>query len=113
MDDGGDLVNTLVTRAAGTGAGDYRRLRVDDDRGAQAPSDGGGGSLPFPVVAADASITRRMFDNRHGTGQSVIDGLLRSTNMLLAGQTVVVAGFGPCGSASPRTPGTRCAGHRD
>ena len=58
------------------------------------------GTLPFPVVAADASITRRMFDNGHGTGQSVIDGLLRATNMLLAGKTVVVAGFGPCGAGS-------------
>src|SRR5262249_61551719 len=57
------------------------------------------GTLAFPVVAADASVTRRMFDNRYGTSQSVIDGLLRATNVLLAGQTVVVAGFGSCGSA--------------
>ena len=57
------------------------------------------GSLAFPVVAADAGVTRRMFDNGYGTGQSVIDGLLRATNILLAGKTVVVAGYGPCGAA--------------
>jgi len=57
------------------------------------------GTLAFPVVAADSSVIRRMFDNGYGTSQSVIDGLLRATNMLLAGKTVVVAGFGSCGSA--------------
>jgi adenosylhomocysteinase len=56
------------------------------------------GSLAFPVVAADASVTRRLVDHQYGTGQSVIDGVIRATNMLLAGKTVVVAGFGPCGS---------------
>ena len=55
------------------------------------------GTLAFPMVAADASRTRRMFDNFYGTGQSVIDGILRATNTLLAGQVVVVAGYGPCG----------------
>jgi adenosylhomocysteinase len=57
------------------------------------------GTLAFPVVAADASVTRRMFDNGYGTGQSVIDALLRATNMLLAGKTVVVAGYGSSGAA--------------
>jgi adenosylhomocysteinase len=56
------------------------------------------GSLAFPVVAADASATRRLVDHTCGTGQSVMDGIIRATNTLLAGQTVVVAGFGPCGS---------------
>ena len=56
------------------------------------------GSLRFPVVAADASATRRMIDHKYGTGQSVLDGILRATNTLVAGKTVVVAGFGPCGS---------------
>jgi adenosylhomocysteinase len=55
------------------------------------------GTLAFPMVAADDSRTRRMFDNFYGTGQSVIDGILRATNTLLAGQVVVVAGYGPCG----------------
>jgi adenosylhomocysteinase len=56
------------------------------------------GTLAFPMVAADDSRTRRMFDNFCGTGQSVMDGILRATNMLLAGKVVVVAGYGPCGS---------------
>jgi adenosylhomocysteinase len=98
MDDGGDLVNTLHDErpellaavrggceATSTGAARLRRM-------AEA------GSLRFPVVAADASATRRMIDNQYGTGQSVLDGILRATNTLMAGKTVVVAGFGACGS---------------
>lgn len=99
VDDGCDLVNTLhaerpellpgVTggcESTSTGVARLRRMAV-------------AGTLAFPVVAADASVTRRMFDNGYGTSQSVIDGLLRATNMLLAGKTVVVAGYGSCGSA--------------
>ena len=55
------------------------------------------GALAFPMVAADATTTKRMFDNTCGTGQSVIDGVLRATNILLAGRAVVVAGYGACG----------------
>src|SRR5579859_1076677 len=99
VDDGCDLVNTLhaerpelLAAVAGgcestsTGVARLRRMAA-------------AGTLAFPVVAADASVTRRMFDNRYGTSQSVVDGLLRATNALLAGKTVVVAGFGSCGSA--------------
>ncbi len=99
VDDGCDLVNTLhaerpellpgVTggcESTSTGVARLRRMAA-------------AGTLAFPVVAADASVTRRMFDNGYGTSQSVIDGLLRATNMLLAGKTVVVAGYGSCGSA--------------
>ena len=99
VDDGCDLVNTLHAErpellpgviggceSTSTGVARLRRMAV-------------AGSLAFPVVAADAGVTRRMFDNGYGTGQSVIDGLLRATNLLLAGKTVVVAGYGPCGVA--------------
>ncbi len=55
------------------------------------------GTLAFPVVAADASGTRLMLDSTYGTGQSAIDGIIRATNILLAGRTVVVAGYGWCG----------------
>lgn len=55
------------------------------------------GALAFPVVAVNDTATKRMFDNRYGTGQSTVDGLLRATNMLLAGRTVVVVGYGNCG----------------
>jgi len=98
MDDGCDLVNTLHEarseliggvrggcEATSTGAARLRRMAA-------------AGSLGFPVVAADVSATRRMIDHKYGTGQSVLDGILRATNTLVAGKTVVVAGFGPCGS---------------
>ncbi|MGB9726277.1 MAG: adenosylhomocysteinase [Fervidicoccaceae archaeon] len=52
------------------------------------------GRLIYPVFAVNDALTKHMFDNRYGTGQSTIDGLLRATNMLIAGKTVVVAGYG-------------------
>ncbi len=55
------------------------------------------GVLLFPVIAVNDSKTKHLFDNRYGTGQSTIDGILRATNILLAGSTVVVAGYGWCG----------------
>ncbi|HEX9582631.1 MAG TPA: adenosylhomocysteinase [Gemmatimonadales bacterium] len=55
------------------------------------------GVLQFPVIAVNDSQTKHLFDNRYGTGQSTIDGVLRATNILLAGSTVVVAGYGWCG----------------
>jgi adenosylhomocysteinase len=98
IDDGGDLVNTLHTRAAAllpgvkggcesttTGVIRLRRMAAE-------------GALAFPVIAANDTPAKRLVDNTRGTGQSVIDGLLRSVGVLLAGKTVVVAGFGACGS---------------
>ncbi|HEY7529465.1 MAG TPA: adenosylhomocysteinase [Gemmatimonadota bacterium] len=55
------------------------------------------GVLRFPVIAVNDSLTKHLFDNRYGTGQSTIDGILRATNLLLAGSTVVIAGYGWCG----------------
>jgi len=55
------------------------------------------GVLKFPVIAVNDADTKHFFDNRYGTGQSTIDGILRATNILLAGRTVVVAGYGWCG----------------
>jgi adenosylhomocysteinase len=55
------------------------------------------GVLQFPVVAVNDSETKHLFDNRYGTGQSTLDGIIRATNMLIAGSTVVVAGYGWCG----------------
>jgi adenosylhomocysteinase len=55
------------------------------------------GVLQFPIVAVNDSSTKHMFDNRYGTGQSTLDGIVRATNMLIAGSTVVVAGYGWCG----------------
>lgn len=55
------------------------------------------GKLTFPVLAVNDSMTKHFFDNRYGTGQSAIDGILRATNVLIAGRVVVVAGYGWCG----------------
>jgi adenosylhomocysteinase len=98
LDDGCDLVNTLHDvrpelaeavlggcEATSTGAARLRRMAA-------------AGSLGFAMMAADVSAIRRMIDHKYGTSQSVLDGILRATNMLVAGKTVVVAGFGPCGS---------------
>jgi len=97
MDDGADLVSTLHkerrdllkhilggTEETTTGV---IRLR------AMAAS----GALEFPVVAVNDASTKHFFDNRYGTGQSTIDGIIRATNVLLAGRNFVVAGYGWCG----------------
>src|SRR4051794_10700469 len=55
------------------------------------------GVLQFPVISVNDSYTKHLFDNRYGTGQSTIDGILRATNLLMAGATFVVAGYGWCG----------------
>src|SRR5260370_22343667 len=55
------------------------------------------GQLRFPVVAVNEALTKRRFDNRYGRGQSTLDGLMRATNVLLAGGTFVVCGYGWCG----------------
>lgn len=57
----------------------------------------GDGTLRLPVVAVNDSATKHLFDNRYGTGQSSMDGILRASNVLLAGSTVVVVGYGDCG----------------
>ncbi len=55
------------------------------------------GKLKYPVIAVNDNYTKRLVDNYYGTGQSTIDGILRATNTLIAGKTVVVSGYGPCG----------------
>ena len=55
------------------------------------------GALKFPVIAVNESDTKHLFDNRYGTGQSTIDGLLRATNILICGKNFVVCGYGWCG----------------
>src|SRR5690606_31690693 len=55
------------------------------------------GVLKFPVVSVNDAETKHFFDNRYGTGQSTIDGVIRATNMLMAGKRVVICGYGWCG----------------
>ncbi|MGD2049947.1 MAG: adenosylhomocysteinase [Chloroflexota bacterium] len=96
MDDGADLVGTIHmsrnelledivggTEETTTGV---IRLRAMANQG----------KLRFPVIAVNDALTKHMFDNRYGTGQSTLDGIIRATNILIAGKTVVVAGYGWC-----------------
>jgi adenosylhomocysteinase len=97
MDDGADLVSTLHksrsellgnviggTEETTTGVIRLRAMAAD-------------GALRFPVIAVNDAMTKHFFDNRYGTGQSTMDGIIRSTNILIAGKTFVVAGYGWCG----------------
>ncbi len=97
MDDGCDLVSRLhlerpeqISEVLGgteeTTTGVVRLKAMEKD-----------GALKFPIVAVNEADTKHMFDNRYGTGQSTLDGLLRATNVLLAGKTFVVCGYGWCG----------------
>jgi adenosylhomocysteinase len=97
FDDGCDLVNTLhVGRRELLGGvrGGCEETTTGVIRLHQMAREG---ALRFPVMAVNDTGTKHMFDNRYGTGQSTIDALFRSTNLLLAGKTVVVAGYGYCG----------------
>ncbi|MCK4594386.1 adenosylhomocysteinase [bacterium] len=97
MDDGADLVSTMhkeypdllktvlgSTEETTTGVIRLRAMATD-------------GALKIPVIAVNDAQTKHLFDNRYGTGQSTIDGILRATNTLVAGSTFVVAGYGWCG----------------
>jgi len=96
MDDGADLVGTIhkdrrdaleeiVGGTEETTTGVIRLRAMAND-----------GALRFPVIAVNDSATKHLFDNRYGTGQSTIDGIIRATNILLAGRVLVVAGYGWC-----------------
>ncbi len=107
MDDGADLVSTLkkeypeqIDQVIGgseeTTTGVIRLRAMEKD-----------GELPYPVISVNDALTKHLFDNRYGTGQSTIDGILRATNLLLAGKRVVIAGYGWCG----RGVAMRAKGH--
>lgn len=97
MDDGADLVSlahgdrrdALQTIMAGTEETTTGVIRLQ--------SMAKHGVLAYPIVAVNEAMTKHFFDNRYGTGQSTLDGVIRATNILLAGATVVVAGYGWCG----------------
>ncbi len=94
MDDGADLVSTahkeekinIIGGTEETTTGIHRLRSLEKN-----------GLLRFPVIAVNDANTKHLFDNRYGTGQSTIDGLLRTTNVLIAGKTFVVCGYGWCG----------------
>jgi adenosylhomocysteinase len=100
MDDGADLISQLH------GENNFGRDLVKDVVGGTEETTTGvirlramekEGVLAFPVIAVNDADTKHLFDNRYGTGQSTLDGIIRATNILLAGKTVVVAGYGMCG----------------
>lgn len=102
MDDGADLVGTLHTK---------RRRQSEEIIGGSEETTTGvirlkamekKGVLLFPVLAVNDSDTKHLFDNRYGTGQSTVDGILRATNFLMAGSTIVVSGYGMCGRGFAR-----------
>jgi adenosylhomocysteinase len=97
IDDGADLVTTLHTRRHDllkdvfggneeTTTGVIRLRSMEKD-----------GALKYPIIAVNDAMTKHFFDNRYGTGQSTLDGIIRATNVLLAGKKFVVAGYGWCG----------------
>lgn len=96
MDDGADLVSTLhsgkynlkniIGGTEETTTGVIRLKAMAKD-----------GVLKYPIIAVNDALTKHLFDNRYGTGQSTLDGIIRATNVLLAGRNVVVAGYGWCG----------------
>jgi adenosylhomocysteinase len=97
MDDGADLVSEIHTK---------RKELLEDIIGGSEETTTGvirlrsletQGVLAYPIIAVNDADTKHLFDNRYGTGQSTIDGLLRATNLLLAGRKVVVCGYGMCG----------------
>jgi len=97
MDDGADLVSlahserrdALTEVVAGTEETTTGVIRLRSMAAA--------GVLAYPIIAVNDAMTKHFFDNRYGTGQSTLDGVIRATNMLLAGSTVVIAGYGWCG----------------
>jgi adenosylhomocysteinase len=97
MDDGADLVSTIHK--------DRRELLKDIVGGTEETTTGvirlramsADNMLEFPVIAVNDAMTKHFFDNRYGTGQSTLDGIIRATNVLLAGKVFVVAGYGWCG----------------
>jgi adenosylhomocysteinase len=97
MDDGADLVTVLHTQKADqlpnvVGGTEETTTGVIRLRSMSAA-----GMLKYPIIAVNEAQTKHFFDNRYGTGQSTIDGIIRATNILLAGRTFVVGGFGWCG----------------
>jgi len=106
MDDGADLVSNIHSDYPEIGKhilGSMEETTTGVIRLRAMEADG---ALQFPVIAVNDATTKNMFDNRYGTGQSTVDGIIRATDILLAGKNVVVAGYGWCG----RGFATRCKG---
>jgi len=97
VDDGADLVTKMHTRRSDI-IGDVIGGTEETTTGViRLRSMENGGALKYPIIAVNDAMTKHFFDNRYGTGQSTLDGIIRATNVLLAGKKLVVAGYGWCG----------------
>jgi adenosylhomocysteinase len=97
MDDGADLVTLVHTKRQDLGANILGGTEETTTGVIRLRAMAKEGVLRYPIVAVNDALTKHLFDNRYGTGQSTIDGILRSTNVLLAGMNFVVSGYGWCG----------------
>jgi adenosylhomocysteinase len=97
MDDGADLVSTLHKEYSGLAAGMTASMEETTTGVIRLRAMAAEGKLRIPVIAVNDASTKHLFDNRYGTGQSTIDGIIRATDALLAGKRMVVAGYGWCG----------------
>jgi adenosylhomocysteinase len=97
MDDGCDLVTVLHTKRQDALEGVYGGTEETTTGVIRLRAMSKEGVLRYPVIAINDALTKHLFDNRYGTGQSTLDGIIRSTNVLMAGLHVVVAGYGWCG----------------
>ena len=97
MDDGADLVATLHKERTDLLAGVIGGTEETTTGVIRLRAMARAGALKYPIVAVNEALTKHLFDNRYGTGQSTIDGITRATNILWAGKNVVVAGYGWCG----------------
>src|SRR4029078_8537408 len=107
MDDGCDLVNLLHTERPDQGSESHAGTEETTTGVIRLRAMAADGMLRFPVIAVNEAQTKHLFDNRYGTGQSTVDGILRATNILIAGREVVVAGYGWVGKGIT----SRMAGH--
>ncbi len=97
MDDGADLVSTLHTDYPEQCAQIYASMEETTTGVIRLRAMHNDGALKLPVYAVNDALTKFLFDNRYGTGQSTVDGIIRATDILLAGKNVVIAGYGWCG----------------
>ena len=97
MDDGADLVHMLHTTRQDAAAGVVGGTEETTTGVIRLRAMAKQGVLQYPIIAVNDALTKHLFDNRYGTGQSTLDGIIRSTNILFAGLNVVVAGYGWCG----------------
>ncbi|MDI1293542.1 MAG: adenosylhomocysteinase [Methylobacter sp.] len=97
MDDGADLVSELHKNRSDLLAGIIGGTEETTTGVIRLRAMAAEGALKFPVIAVNDALTKHLFDNRYGTGQSTLDGIIRATNILLAGKIFTVAGYGWCG----------------